>query len=91
MCKNLTSRATANGVDAYNENKINRLDCFIYTADAGFDDEAVFYVREIVDINTTGIVSVDFTSEDLEDIFGKFDEIKALTAEAVALVKEIRG
>ena len=32
MCKNLTSRATANGVDAYNENKINRLDCFIYTA-----------------------------------------------------------
>lgn len=75
MCKNLTSRATANGVDAYNENKINRLDCFIYTADAGFDDEAVFYAREIVDINATGIVSLDFTSDDLEDIFGKFDEI----------------
>ena len=74
-CKNLTSRATIAGVDDYNENTINRLDCFIYTEGSTFENEAVFYKHiENVEINTSGTITLNLTNENLETIFGKFNQ-----------------
>ena len=74
MCRKHDSRAVTNGVDAYNENKINSLDCFFYTSDSDFTDNAVFYIHKDVNINTSGIVDINFTSELLETVFGAFNE-----------------
>ncbi len=73
-CKNLTSRATIDGVDDYNENTINRLDCFIYTEGSTFENEAVFYKHIDVNINTSGTINLNLTNENLETIFGKFNQ-----------------
>lgn len=65
------TRATEAGEDAYNENKIDRLDVFFYAAGAS-DDAAAIYRMTLTSLNATGSYTYDQRIETtiIETIFG---------------------
>lgn len=65
------TRATEAGEDAYNENKINRLDVFFYAAGATDDADAI-YRMTLTSLNATGSYTYDQRIETtiIETIFG---------------------
>lgn len=66
------TRATEAGEDAYNENKIDRLDVFFYAAGATGDADAI-YRMTLTSLNATGSYTYDQRIETtiIETIFGK--------------------
>lgn len=61
----------AQGVDAYNENKINRLDCFFYPAESANTVNAAHHlVISGVDANSTYTVTQRLTNDQISAIFG---------------------
>lgn len=61
----------AQGVDEYNENKINRLDCFFYPAGSANTVEAAHHlVISGVDANSTYTVTQRLTNDRITAIFG---------------------
>lgn len=61
----------AQGVDEYNENKINRLDCFFYPAGSANTVEAAHHlVISGVDANSTYTVTQRLTNDQITAIFG---------------------
>ena len=71
------TRATEAGEDAYNENKINRLDVFFYAAGAS-DDAAAIYRMTLTSLNATGSYTYDQRIETtvIETIFGTGSQCK---------------
>ena len=65
------TRVTEAGEDAYNENKIDRLDVFFYAAGAS-DDAAAIYRMTLTSLNATGSYKYDQRIETtiIETIFG---------------------
>ena len=74
-CNVLSSRATVEGVTSYNENKINKIDCFFYPIGSTFDTKATFYYTKEVQFDKTGVISITFDSDELQSLFGGYNDV----------------
>lgn len=84
----MESRATFPGVEALNENLINRVDLFLYPA-GGTGSNAVFSIEGITSFKTKDgkvTIELEVPMEEFEDLFPKTNGTQATTCEAYVIV-----
>lgn len=86
-CRAHTTRTTIEGIDGYNENKINNLDIFFYPTGSDFTYPAVYRTSiSRLALDQSGEIEITIPKENLSLIFGEYNSTNQTYKNQTALI-----